>query len=384
MGNLASSSALYGPQKASPTPLVGLPGAPSPAVGITAKKINKSSSKENIKFTPQESRKSPPLPNPHSAKLPTGLPPSTGSVRNDTPLKSCLKPPSPYLHSLEVFSTKPIRLHPKTSSRTGRTRHSPKLGPSPLRTTFVPSGSLKDTSDTSSNSNTSNISSDVYTFPSSSKDGDILLHHAQDTFWETPDGILIQNDLPMRSPAATAPPLIPTPTPTPRKRSRKARPKKGTDADSLLDLVAELVEETSEWDPSLFVDENFKSLMAKSKPSQPRYKLQTQPKQEMTPRRQSWRSSRSRKSQRPFTILEDIPEVDGECLLELVLGLFSPTLISVTEMMPSDMMSQGILHSFWSDDDNDRQQYVFISGNSTILLTGFPHFLSEIFIGIIR
>lgn len=81
--------------------------------------------------------------------------------------------------------------------------------------------------------------------------------------------------------------------------------KKSVDQDSLLDLMTELAQETSAWDSNVFMDENFKKLLARSTPQvilREKMFRYTKP---------SWRSSRHRKVQNVFSILEDIPEVDG-------------------------------------------------------------------------
>lgn len=86
--------------------------------------------------------------------------------------------------------------------------------------------------------------------------------------------------------------------------------KKGTEADSLLDLMSELAQETSAWDPTVFMDENFKKLIAREN-SKPQAALKEHT---VRSRRLSWRSSRHRKYQHAFTTLEDIPEVDGKSI----------------------------------------------------------------------
>jgi hypothetical protein len=68
--------------------------------------------------------------------------------------------------------------------------------------------------------------------------------------------------------------------------------------------MAELAQETKAWDPNIFMDENFKKLIAQSRPPVLKEKTERY-------RRHSWGSSRHRKVQHVATILEDIPEVDG-------------------------------------------------------------------------
>lgn len=79
--------------------------------------------------------------------------------------------------------------------------------------------------------------------------------------------------------------------------------KKNTETDSLLDLMAELAQETSAWDPDVFMEEKFKNLIAQSRP---------QTVLKATLRGHNWKSSRHRKVHQVFTTLEDIPEVDGK------------------------------------------------------------------------
>lgn len=124
--------------------------------------------------------------------------------------------------------------------------------------------------------------------------------------------------------------------------------KKSADADSLLNLMAELVQETSAWDPSLFVDENFKALVSKA---------DRQPILEQKPKakRQSSRFSRSMRYRCTFTPLEDIPEVDGTfgmpCYRKIILIGLGP----VTEMIPLHTTKGGFQPSFWSDEDDNFQ-----------------------------
>ena len=73
------------------------------------------------------------------------------------------------------------------------------------------------------------------------------------------------------------------------------------DPDIILDLIRELARETSAWDASLFVDENFKALMDQSS-THPNCKLKVQ----IAPERRS----KYRLGQRRTT-LQDIPESDG-------------------------------------------------------------------------
>jgi hypothetical protein len=150
----------------------------------------------------------------------------------------------------------------KPRIKTGRKRVSPKLGPSPLRTMIHPSECGTNSYDI--------LSSDQH----------------NSSFRSTPKLSDVTNQLPSRK----------------RDQPGNSRWKKSADADSLLSLMAELVQETSVWDPSLFVDENFKALVSR---------LDPQPEQKLKGKRQSYRLSRSMRYRYAFTPLEDIPEVDG-------------------------------------------------------------------------
>ena len=73
------------------------------------------------------------------------------------------------------------------------------------------------------------------------------------------------------------------------------------DPDIILDLIRELARETSAWDASLFVDENFKALMHQSS---------THPSCELKVRIAPKKRPKYRLRQRRTT-LQDIPESDG-------------------------------------------------------------------------
>lgn len=164
-------------------------------------------------------------------------------------------------HSSRFQSTVPSRSRPGISG-IGRNHHSPKPGPSPLRSMLLPPGCDTGLCETFSSA-----------------------HHNQTAYQPT---------VTIRGHGTT--PNIRRETPGSTKTSCR---KKSADADSLLNLMSELVQETNAWDPSLFVDENFKTLITQLKPQTNRPK----------PQRKSWRASRPRRFQ--STTLEDIPEVDG-------------------------------------------------------------------------
>ena len=75
------------------------------------------------------------------------------------------------------------------------------------------------------------------------------------------------------------------------------------DPDIILDLIRELARETSAWDASLFIDENFKALIDQSSthPS-PSCELEVQ----IAPEKRPKYRLRQRR-----TTLQDIPEADG-------------------------------------------------------------------------
>ena len=153
-----------------------------------------------------------------------------------------LDPPKSCLQSVDLSSSS-VRLKPQCSTPTRRTKNSPIIGPSPLRTMSLPS------------------------------DYDPSLESS--------------------SPTHSSP--IP-------KRAKTVL--QADDSDIILDLIRELARETSAWDASLFVDENFKALMDQSS-THPNYKLKVQ----IAPEKRSKYRLRQRR-----TTLQDIPESDGtEC-----------------------------------------------------------------------
>ena len=138
------------------------------------------------------------------------------------------------------LSSSAVRLKPQNFTPTRRTRNSPIIGPSPLRTMSLPSDYV----------------------PS----------------------------------LESSPPTQSSPIP---KRAKKVL--QADDSDIILDLIRELARETSAWDASLFVDENFKALMDQFS-TYPNRKLKVQIAPEKRPK--------CRLRQRRTT-LQDIPESDG-------------------------------------------------------------------------
>jgi hypothetical protein len=168
---------------------------------------------------------------------------------------------SPSLHSKTVYPTRQSLSLPSYR----RSRHNPKIRPSPLRkVTLSPNGYPDSFETLASNRHTSQLR------PSDN------IHRAKNLVSDIAQLSLTQ---------------IPG-------------SKQSADADSLLELMAELAQETKAWDPNIFMDENFKKLIAQSRPPVLKEKTERY-------RRHSWGSSRHRKVQHVATILEDIPEVDG-------------------------------------------------------------------------
>ena len=153
-------------------------------------------------------------------------------------------PDSPKSYRQPVdLSNSSVRPKPQCSTPTRRTRNSPIIGPSPLRIVSLPS------------------------------DYDPSLE--------------------------SSPPIHSSPIPKRAKTVLQA-----DDPDIILDLIRELARETSAWDASLFVDENFKALMDQSS-TYPNCKLKVQ----IAPEKRSKYRLRQRR-----TTLQDIPESDGtEC-----------------------------------------------------------------------
>ncbi|KAJ3510986.1 hypothetical protein NLJ89_g4357 [Agrocybe chaxingu] len=164
----------------------------------------------------------------------------------------------------------PAMLHiRKASPRTPNNRNSrsPKIGPSPLRTMFLPS--------------------DYET-------------HTRQPFRQ----ITIQNQPNARdnNHPSQEEPGEPHPYMQRSLATNSLRSGATDGSDKLLDLMEELVQEASAWDDSLFFDDDFKALIRQTKVSS--VEKHRKPIRKV--------SARTKKLLPRFTILEDIPEVDGE------------------------------------------------------------------------
>lgn len=169
-------------------------------------------------------------------------------------------------------SSNSVRLKPRYSSPTKRTRTSPIIGPSPLRTMSLPSDyGLQHTEKL--NVNNHSMLSKI---------------RLEDQFEPSLDF----------SPSSSHLPSIP-------KRSKMVL--QADNPDIILDLIRELAQETSAWDASLFLDENFKTMIDQSK-IYPSCKPKPQIAQE---KRTRSKHSRKQRYMTPFIPLQDIPEFDG-------------------------------------------------------------------------
>lgn len=164
------------------------------------------------------------------------------------------------------LSSSSVRLNPRCSTATTRTRNSPIIGPSPLRTMSFP------------------LDYDLeYTKQFNVNSCDTPSKAQSETKFEPS----LESPLLSHSPSFS-------------RRSKTVF--QAGDPDILLDLIHELAQEASAWDASLFVDENFKALVDQS--ARPNYKLQNAKKE-----RSKYRQRRRRTIS--FTPLQDIPECDG-------------------------------------------------------------------------
>ncbi|KAF8812470.1 hypothetical protein BYT27DRAFT_7335731 [Phlegmacium glaucopus] len=195
------------------------------------------------------------------------------------------------------LSNNSVRLKPQCSSLSKRTRNSPIIGPSPLRTMSLPSDYdvehiTKFNADDCSTS--SNIQSEAKFEPS----------------FDSPPSSSHSSPISMRSKTVLRP----------------------NDSDSILDLIRELAQETSSWDAGLFVDENFKAMMDQSK-IHPRCELKIQRAQ-----------SKYRRNQRrttPFIPLQDIPESD----------------VAIVFSEENDNYHPDEAQSFWQDEIDSAYQH---------------------------
>ena len=188
---------------------------------------------------------------------PAVSPPKASHKIPDSP-KSCRQ-------SVDISSNSSARLKLQCSIPTRRTRNSPIIGPSPLRTMSLPSDYDPE------HTRKSNYSS-------------------CNTLSKTQSEIKFEPSL--KSSPRSHSSLIP-------KRAKTVL--QADDPDIILDLIRELARETSAWDASLFVDEKFKALMDQST-THPNCKLKVQ----IAPEKRSKYRLRQRR-----TTLQDIPESDG-------------------------------------------------------------------------
>jgi len=186
-----------------------------------------------------------------------------------SPPKASHKIPDPpkFCRQFADLSSNSVRLKPQCSTPSKWTRNSPIIGPSPLRTMSLPSDYDVDhikKFNANDRSTLSNIRSEAKFEPSSD------------------------------SPRSSSP-----------ISKRYKTVLQANDPDIILDLIRELAQETSAWDASLFLNENFKAMMDQSK-THPGYKLKI-------PTAQDKWSEYRRKQRRmtPFIPLQDIPEFDG-------------------------------------------------------------------------
>ena len=208
-------------------------------------------------------------------------------------------------HQLSTEETDKLRLTTlrpqKIRSPTKRVRGSPKPGPSPLRTMFLPL-------DECENSVTSRP-----------RDQDCALGDIQTSGPDQRLGVIDEHALSLsnslRNAAQSMSSLAGSTRPTQNACTRPLnRFKANVDLqDNLITLLLEeLVHETSEWDDSLFVNNNFKAMIDFSSKSCGALDMQTPTRKRTNPRisQNLYLSS--------FSRLEDIPEVDGRSICAFV------------------------------------------------------------------
>ena len=164
------------------------------------------------------------------------------------------------------LSSNSVWLKSRCSSPTRQTRNSPIIGPSPLRTMSLP-----------------------------------LDYEFEHTKQFNVDNCNMLSEIQSEAkfaPSLESPPSLSHTSPPPEQSRTLFQ---ADDQDIILDLIRELAQETSAWDASLFVDENFKALMDQST-----VHPNSKPKVQIVP--EKWSKYR-RKYRR--TTLQDIPESDG-------------------------------------------------------------------------
>jgi len=208
-------------------------------------------------------------------------------------------------HQLSTEEADTPRLTPlqslKFRSPTKRVRGSPKPGPSPLRTMFLP---LECENSVTSVACDQDCASDDIQISGSLNQGFCVIdEHA------LPLSISFRNAA--QSMTSTAGTTCPTQNTCTRPLNRF---KANVDLqDKLISvLLEELVHETSEWDDSLFVNNNFKAMMDSSSKSCGALEMQTNTRKRTNPRVSHKLYSSS------FGHLEDIPEVDGRSIFTFV------------------------------------------------------------------
>ncbi|PPQ94048.1 hypothetical protein CVT25_009897 [Psilocybe cyanescens] len=206
-----------------------------------------------------------------------------------------------YCYSGELSCILPVK--PRITIPPPRERvwsRSPKVGPSPLRRMFLPTDE--------SPQNDPDSSESPLPFLMAEQNND------NQRKWEHKHGEIDQSlSIPFTSSLGTtqAQPRDPeccspdTPGPCVRESSRRQRSlnaKQERSDDNLLDFLEELVQETSEWDPDMFIDNNFKVMIDGSKSFDGCTPIRTRRK----------KSTPLRRCRMPYIYLEDIPEVDSK------------------------------------------------------------------------
>lgn len=209
--------------------------------------------------------------------------------------------------SVGLSSNSSGRLKLQCSTPTRRTRNSPIIGPSPLRTMSLPSDYNPEHT-RKSNFNSCNTLSKI------------------------------QSKITFEPSLKSSPRTHFSPIPKRGKTVLQA-----DDPDIILDLIRELARETRAWDASLFVDKNFKALMDQSV-THPNCKLKVQ----TAPEKRSKYRPRQRR-----TTLQDIPESDGtKCNFNKALNNIELEfyLVAVVSSEENDDWHPYEAQSIWEDD----------------------------------